>query len=108
MEEMERKMRCLDSKWWWGEQQRSNGQYLYIYKGKGGKNKFVYSWRLEPLPLERVEKRSFYFFFTLFGGLNMRTCGKIYEEPSFWGRRKNLENIRKNQDIPRYKEIWKP
>ena len=38
----------------------------------------------------------------------MLTCGKIYEEPSFWGQRKNLENIRKNQDIPRYKEIWKP
>ena len=30
-----------------GEQQRSNGQYLYTYKGKDGKNKFVYSWKLE-------------------------------------------------------------
>ena len=79
--------------------------FIYIYIGKGGKNKFVYSWRLEPLPLERVEKGSFYFFFTLFGGQNMLTCGKIYEEPSFLGQRKNLENIRKNHDIPRYKEI---
>ncbi len=35
----------------------------------------------------------------------MLTCGKIYEEPSFLGQRKNLENIRKNHDIPRYKEI---
>ena len=60
------------------------------------------------LPLERVKKRSFYFFFTLFGGQDIPSYGKIYGEPSFWGQRKNLENIRKNQDIPRYKEIWKP
>ena len=41
-----------------GEQQRSNGQYLYIYKGKGGKNKFVYSWRLEPTDRQPEGKRS--------------------------------------------------
>ena len=60
------------------------------------------------LPLERVKKRAFYFFFTHFGGQNIPGYGKIYGEPCFWGQRKNLENMGKNQDIPRYKEIWKP
>ena len=41
-----------------GEQQRSNGQYLYTYKGKDGKNKFVYSWRLEPTDRQPEGKRS--------------------------------------------------
>lgn len=31
-----------------GEQQRSNGQYMFTYKGKDKKNHFVYSWKLEP------------------------------------------------------------
>ena len=55
--------------------------------------------------MERVKKRAFYFFFTLFGGQNIPGYGKIYGEPSFWGQRKNLENMGKNQDIPRYKEL---
>ncbi len=41
-----------------GEQQRSNGQYLYTYKGKDGKNKFVYSWKLEPTDKQPEGKRS--------------------------------------------------
>ena len=57
------------------------------------------------LPLERVKKRAFYFFFTLFGGQDIPTYGKIYEEPCFWGHGENLENMGKNQDIPRYKEL---
>ena len=60
----------------------------------------------EVLPLERVEKRPFYFFFTLFGGQNMLACGKIYVVTCFWGHGENLENMGKNQDIPRYKELW--
>jgi hypothetical protein len=40
-------------------------------------------WRVrrghEVLPLERVKKRSFYFFFTLFGRQNIPRYGKIYE-----------------------------
>ena len=31
-----------------GERQRSDGQYLYTYKGIDGKNHYCYSWRLEP------------------------------------------------------------
>lgn len=30
-----------------GEQQRSDGQYLFTYKGRDGKNHYVYSWKLE-------------------------------------------------------------
>ena len=41
-----------------GEQQRSNGQYLYTYKGRDGKNKFVYSWKLEPTDKQPEGKRS--------------------------------------------------
>ena len=55
--------------------------------------------------MERVKKRAFYFFFTHFGGQDIPSYGKIYEEPCFWGQRKNLENMGKNQDIPRYKEL---
>lgn len=31
-----------------GERQRSDGQYLYTYKGIDGKNHYLYSWKLEP------------------------------------------------------------
>ena len=31
-----------------GEQQRQDGSYLYTYKGKDGKNHYVYSRKLEP------------------------------------------------------------
>lgn len=31
-----------------GERQRSDGQYLYTYKGIDGKNYYCYSWKLEP------------------------------------------------------------
>ena len=31
-----------------GEQQRKDGRYLYSYRGKDGKIKHVYSWKLEP------------------------------------------------------------
>lgn len=31
-----------------GERQRSDGQYLYTYKGIDGKNHYCYSWKLEP------------------------------------------------------------
>ncbi len=41
-----------------GEQQRSNGQYLYTYKGKDKKNHFVYSWKLEPTDKLPEGKRS--------------------------------------------------
>lgn len=44
-----------------GEQQRNNGQYMYTYKGKDGKNKFVYSWKLETtdkLPEGKRSKKS--------------------------------------------------
>lgn len=41
-----------------GEQQRSNGQYLYTYKGKDKKNHFVYSWKLEPTDKQPEGKRS--------------------------------------------------
>ena len=57
------------------------------------------------LPLERVKKRSFYFFFTLFGGQDIPSYGKIYEEPCFWGHGENLENMGKNEVIPSYKEL---
>ena len=60
------------------------------------------------LPLERVKKRSFYFFFTLFGGQDIPSYGKIYEVDCFWGNGENLENMGKNEIVPRYKEIWKP
>ena len=55
--------------------------------------------------MERVKKRAFYFFFTHFGGQNIPGYGKIYEEPCFWGQRKNLENMGKNEVIPSYKEL---
>ena len=35
------------------------------------------------LPLERVKKGSFYFFFTLFEGQNMPRYGKIVEVKGF-------------------------
>lgn len=31
-----------------GEQQRKDGRYIFAYKGKDGKAKYVYSWKLEP------------------------------------------------------------
>lgn len=31
-----------------GEQQRKDGRYIFTYKGKDGKAKYVYSWKLEP------------------------------------------------------------
>ena len=31
-----------------GEQQRSNGQYMFTYKGRDGKMHYKYSWKLEP------------------------------------------------------------
>ena len=36
-----------------GESQRADGRYAYKYQGKDGKDKFIYSWRLndtDPLP----------------------------------------------------------
>lgn len=35
------------------------------------------------LPLERVKKRLFYFFFTLFEGQDIPSYGKIYEVKGF-------------------------
>lgn len=31
-----------------GEQQRKDGRYIFAYKGKDGKTKYIYSWKLEP------------------------------------------------------------
>ena len=31
-----------------GERQKSDGSYLYTYKGRDGKNHYAYSWKLEP------------------------------------------------------------
>ena len=41
-----------------GEQQRNNGQYMFTYRGKDGKNHYVYSWKLEPTDKLPEGKRS--------------------------------------------------
>lgn len=40
-----------------GEQQRSDGQYLFTYKGRDGKNHYAYSWKLEPTDKMPAGKR---------------------------------------------------
>ena len=57
------------------------------------------------LPLERVKKRSFYLFFTHFGGQDIPSYDKIYELRGFWVHGENLENMGKNEVIPSYKEL---
>jgi len=40
-----------------GEQQRSDGQYLFTYKGRDGKSHYAYSWKLEPTDKMPAGKR---------------------------------------------------
>lgn len=54
-----------------GEQQRSDGRYLFTYIGKDGKLKFEYSWKLEPTDKTPVGKRD---------GLSLREKEKIIEK----------------------------
>ena len=56
----------------------------------------------------KSKKEGILLLFTHFGDKIYRVMVRYTRYRVFEARGENLENIRKNQDIPRYKEIWKP